>query len=268
MIDTPRPANDRSQNAAPKILTRADGTTIAYHKSDGKGPGVIFLGGFKSDMTGTKAVALEAHCRAAGRAFLRFDYQGHGESSGRFENGTISQWAEDAIAVLDEVTEGPQVLVGSSMGGWIMLLAALARPDRVAALVGIAAAPDFTESLMWQHFSPETRETLLRDGVFSEPSDYDDEPYIITLKLIEDGRDNLLLERPIAIHCPVRLIQGMADSSVPWEHGLALAEKLLSEHVTLTLVKDGDHRLSRDEDIARLLRILDTTCDEVGQDRV
>jgi pimeloyl-ACP methyl ester carboxylesterase len=264
MTDTPPPANDRSPDAAPRILTRSDGATIAYRKTDGKGPGVIFLGGFKSDMTGTKAVALEAHCRAVGRAFLRFDYQGHGESSGRFEDGTISRWAEDAICVLDELTEGPQVLVGSSMGGWIMLLAALARPARTAALIGIAAAPDFTESLMWQHFTPEVRETLLRDGVFSEPSDYDDEPYTITLKLIEDGRENLLLERPIAIHCPVRLIHGMLDSSVPWEHGLAITEKLLSNHVTLTLVKDGDHRLSRDEDIARLLRILDTTCDEVG----
>lgn len=264
MIDTPHPANDRSQNAAPKILTRDDGATIAYHKSEGKGPGIIFLGGFKSDMTGTKAVALETHCRETGRAFLRFDYQGHGQSSGAFEEGTIGQWAQDAIAVLDEITEGPQILVGSSMGGWIMMLAALARPDRIAALIGIAAAPDFTESLMWLNFSADIRETLLRDGVYSEPSDYDDEPYTITLRLIEDGRDHLLLERPIAIHCPVRLIHGMQDSSVPWEHGLAITEKLLSEHVTLTLVKDGDHRLSRDEDIARLLRLLDTTCDEVG----
>ena len=264
MIDTPHPANDRSQNAAPKILTRDDGATIAYHKSEGKGPGVIFLGGFKSDMTGTKAVALENHCRETGRAFLRFDYQGHGQSSGAFEDGTIGQWAQDAIAVLDEITEGPQILVGSSMGGWIMMLAALARPDRIAALIGIAAAPDFTESLMWLNFSADIRETLLRDGVYSEPSDYDDEPYTITLRLIEDGRDHLLLERPIAIHCPVRLIHGMQDSSVPWEHGLAITEKLLSEHVTLTLVKDGDHRLSRDEDIARLLRLLDTTSDEVG----
>ena len=264
MIDTPSPANDRSPDAAPQILTREDGATIAYRKTDGRGPGVIYFGGFKSDMTGTKAVALETHCRAAGRAFIRFDYQGHGESSGRFEDGTISQWARDAIGILDEVSEGPQVLVGSSMGGWIMLLAALARPDRVAALIGIAAAPDFTESLMWQHYSPEIRETLLRDRQFSEPSDYDDEPYVITLGLIEDGRENLLLERPIAIHCPVRLLHGMMDTSVPWEHGLAITEKLLSEHVTLTLVKDGDHRLSRDEDIARLLRILDVTCEEVG----
>lgn len=264
MIDTPRPANDRSLIAAPKILTRTDGATIAYHKSEGEGPGVIFLGGFRSDMTGTKAVALEAHCRAIGRAFLRFDYFGHGDSSGSFDDGTISRWAEDAICVLDELTDGPQILVGSSMGGWIMLLAALARPDRVAALVGIAAAPDFTECLMWQHFPPDIRDTLLRDGIYYEPSEYDEEPYSITLKLIEDGRKNLLLERPIAIHCPVRLLQGMADSSVPWEHGLAITEKLLSEHVTLTLVKDGDHRLSRDEDIARLLRTLDTTCDEVS----
>jgi pimeloyl-ACP methyl ester carboxylesterase len=215
-------------------------------------------------MTGTKAVALEAHCRATGRAFLRFDYFGHGRSSGAFTDGTISRWAEDAIGVLDELTEGPQVLLGSSMGGWIMLLAALARPDRVAALIGIAAAPDFTEALMWQNFSPEIREMLVRDGIYQEPSDYDDEPYAITHKLIEDGRNNLLLERPIAIHCPVRLIQGMEDTSVPWEHALAITEKLLSRHVVLTLVKDGDHRLSRDEDIARLLRVLEVTCGEVG----
>ena len=264
MTDTPLSPNDPKRNEEPRILTRTDGATIAYHKSDGREPGVVFLGGFKSDMGGTKAVALEAHCRARGQAFLRFDYFGHGQSSGDFVDGTIGRWAEDAICVLDKLTEGPQILIGSSMGGWIMLLAALARPDRVAALIGIAAAPDFTEALMWQHWPPEIRETLLRDGVYREPSDYSEEPYTITLKLIDDGRDHLLLERPIAIHCPVRLIQGMEDADVPWEHALAISEKLLSEHVAVTLVKDGDHRLSRDEDLTRLFRILDETIEDFG----
>jgi pimeloyl-ACP methyl ester carboxylesterase len=264
MTDTPVSPDDAKRGDEPRILTRVDGATIAYHKSSGKEPGIVFLGGFNSDMTGAKAVALEAHCRAAGRSFLRFDYFGHGQSSGDFTDGTIGRWAEDAIRVLDGLTDGPQILIGSSMGGWIMLLAALARPDRVAALIGIAAAPDFTEALMWQHWPPEVREKLRRDGVLRTPSDYGDEPYAITLKLIEDGRDHLLLERPIAVHCPVRLIHGMRDTDVPWEHALAIGEKLLSNHVTVTLVKDGDHRLSRDEDIARLCRILDETIEDFG----
>ncbi|MHA1107723.1 MAG: alpha/beta fold hydrolase, partial [Alphaproteobacteria bacterium] len=232
----------------PSILTRSDGATIAYHKTDGSTPGVIFLGGFMSDMNGAKAMILENFCRSTGRAFLRIDYQGHGESSGAFTDGTIGRWAEDAVAALDEVTDGPQVLVGSSMGGWIMLLAALARPDRVAGLVGIAAAPDFTEVLMWQHYTPEVRNTLERDGIYYEPTDYSDSPYPITLQLIEDGREHLVLERPLAVHCPVRLIHGMEDRTVPWEHALRISEMLLSNHVSVTLVKDADHRLSRYED--------------------
>lgn len=248
------------QAGKPAILTRADASTIAYRKFDGISPGVVFLGGFMSDMTGTKAAALDAHCRRTGRAFLRFDYQGHGASSGRFEDGTIGQWADDAIAALDELTEGPQVLVGSSMGGWIMLLTALARPDRVAALVGIAAAPDFTEVLMWNRYPPDVRAILQAEGVYHQPSDYSDTPYPITLALIEDGRRHLLLERPIAVHCPVWLLHGMADTEVPWEHAPRIAERLLSRHVTVTLVKDGDHRLARDEDLARLCRMVDQLC--------
>ena len=243
-------------------LTRPDGATIAYHKTPGRGtgkqaPGLVFLGGFMSDMTGTKATALEAHARDRGQAFLRFDYQGHGQSSGRFEDGTIGLWAEDAIAVLDELTEGPQILIGSSMGGWIMLLAALARPERVAALVGIAAAPDFTEDLMWERYSPEIRATLERDGIYREPSAYGDAPYSITLKLIEDGRNHLLLRAPIPIRCPVRLLQGTADEAVPWQTANALMERLESGDVTATLVKDADHRLSAPGDLARLGRTLD-----------
>lgn len=255
---------DTEGNESPQILTREGGASIAYHRSAGKGPGVVFMGGFMSDMSGTKATALEAHCRAAGRAFLRFDYQGHGQSSGRFVDGTIGLWSRDAIAALDALTEGPQVVVGSSMGGWIMLLAALARPQRIAGLVGLAAAPDFTEALMWQHFPPEVRDAIERDGVYHMASSYGDAPYPITRALIEDGRDHLVLERPLAVHCPVRLIHGMEDQDVPWEHALRVADALLSRHVEVTLVKDGDHRLSRDADLARLCRAVDALCEEVG----
>ncbi|MBB4287158.1 alpha/beta fold hydrolase [Roseospira goensis] len=243
--------------AAPRRLTRPDGATIAYHSVSGKGPGVVFIHGFMSDMTGGKATFLEAWARRTGRAFVRFDQRGHGQSDGRFEDGTIGAWADDVVQVLDHLTEGPQVLVGSSMGGWLMLLAALARPDRVAALVGIAAAPDFTEDLMWSVFDDAARETLARDGVLQVPSDYGDAPYPITKRLIDEGRDHLLLGGPIPIRCPVRLIQGMKDDSVPWETGRRLMDRLESPDVDLTLVKEGDHRLSEPHDLARLERVLD-----------
>lgn len=236
----------------PSRLPRPDGATIAYRASPGKSPGIVFLGGFKSDMTGTKALALEAACRAAGRAYVRFDYFGHGGSDGAFTQGTIGRWSADAIAVLDALTAGPQVLVGSSMGGWLMLLAALARPERVAGLVGIAPAADFTEALMWQRFDPATRAILTRDGVWQRPSAYSADPYPITLTLIEEGRRHLLLDRPIALSCPIRLIHGMADEDVPWQHSLRLVAALESPDVTLTLVKDGDHRLSDPINLARL----------------
>lgn len=258
-----------SENTAPAYLERPDGTAIAYHRvaatSSAAGPGLVFCGGFKSDMTGTKAMALDAHCRAAGRPFLRFDYFGHGQSGGEFEAGTIGRWAEDTVAVLDALTEGPQVIVGSSMGGWIMLLAALARPGRVAGLVGIAPAPDFTQRLMWQRFSDEVRQILRRDGVWRRPSEYDDEPYAITAALIEEGRRHLLLDRPpLALHCPVRILQGMRDPDVPWRHALQLVEALAADDVVLTLVKDGDHRLSRPQDIDRLLRTVDELCAQLA----
>lgn len=224
---------------------------------------MIFLGGFMSDMTGTKAEALERFCRDTGRGFTRFDYTGHGQSSGEFTDGTIGRWSEDAIAVLDEVTEGPQVVVGSSMGGWIMLLVALARPQRVAGLVGIAAAPDFTEDLMWNRYSPEVRAQLESEGLYYEPSDYDEDPYPIAITLIEEGRNHLLLDRPIAIHCPVRLYHGMRDEAVPWMTSSRLAERLLSEDVRVMMVKDGDHRLSRDEDIVRLCAGVNELCEHL-----
>lgn len=205
-----------------------------------------------SDMTGSKALALEEFAAARGQAFVRFDYLGHGASSGKFEEGTIGRWADDAIAVIDELTEGPQVLVGSSMGGWIMLLTALARPERTAGLVGIAAAPDFTETLMWNEFSPEVRATLEREGVFRQPSDYGEEPYAITLRLIHEGREHLLMQDRIPIRCPVHLIHGTADPDVPYTLSLDLMERLESADVEAILVKGGGHRLSEPQDLARL----------------
>jgi len=250
----------------PRILPRADGATIAYHAHTGKSPGVVFCGGFNSDMTGTKAVALDTHCREMGRAFVRFDYFGHGSSSGEFADGTIGRWKDDAIAVLDEITDGPQIVVGSSMGGWIMLLAALARPGRVAGLLGIAPAPDFTEDLMWEHFDDEVREVLHRDGIYLEPSDYGDEPNTITMKLIEEGRNHLLLRTPLKLTCPLRIIQGMADPDVPWRHALKIGEAYEGEDVAITYIKSGDHRLSEPADIARLLRTVDELTGDAAVD--
>lgn len=267
----PPPVQSQVQSQA-QILTRQDGATIAYHKTAADKtpenaatlPGIIFLGGFMSDMTGSKAIALESFAKTRGQAFLRFDYLGHGQSSGQFEDGTIGRWAEDAIAVIDQLTEGPQVLVGSSMGGWIMLLAALARPERTAGLVGIAAAPDFTEDLMWNAFSPAIKNTLVCDGVYYEPSQYDEGPYPITLGLIEDGRNHLLLRKPIPITCPVRLIQGMADPDVPWQTAIRLAKQLQSTDVEINFVKAGGHRLSEPEDLARMTTTVADLCAKVS----
>ncbi|HJP20363.1 MAG TPA: alpha/beta hydrolase [Alphaproteobacteria bacterium] len=246
----------------PVVLERPDGATIAYHRLAGKSPGVVFLGGFMSDMEGTKALALEAHCREAGRAFLRFDHFAHGQSSGDIAEATVGRWRQDAVAVLDELCDGPQVLVGSSMGGWVALLAALDRPQRLAGLVGIAAAPDATEVLMWDEFDADIRATLERDGVYYAPSDYDDGPYTIAMKLIEEGRRHLILDGPIEINCPVRILQGMQDPDVPWRHALWITEALTSDDVVLTLVKNGDHRLSEPADIARLCASVEDLCRE------
>jgi pimeloyl-ACP methyl ester carboxylesterase len=238
------------------MLSLPDGARIAYRRlaaraGDGR-PGIVFLSGFASDMTGTKGAALAAWAEARGQALLRFDYSGHGRSSGAFRDGTIGRWAADALAAIDRLTVGPQILVGSSMGGWIMLLAALARPDRIAGLVGIAAAPDFTEDLMWAAMPPETRARLLADGAIQQPSQYQETPLQITRALIEDGRRHLLLRGPIDIRCPVRLLHGMTDPDVPWQTSVRLAERLVGDDVTITLIKDGDHRLSRPEDLSRL----------------
>ncbi|MBM3502422.1 MAG: alpha/beta hydrolase [Alphaproteobacteria bacterium] len=238
-------------------LARSDGHSLAYRHTPGRTPGILFLPGFRSDMTGTKATALETHCRGAGRAFARFDYFGHGASSGTFTDGTIGRWIEDATAVLDTVLRGPVVLVGSSMGGWLMLHVALQRPERVVGLVGVAPAPDFTEDLIWQAGPESMRTTLRETGVYFEPSAYDPEPTPITLRLIEEGRRHLLMRGRIAISCPMRLLHGMADRDVPYVLSLRLAAAVQANDVRVSLIKDGDHRLSRPEDLALLGRAVD-----------
>ena len=253
----PAPESASATAATAASLARPDGAAIAYHRTDGRAPGIVFLGGFRSDMTGTKALFLEDYCRRRGCAYVRFDYFGHGQSSGDFARGTIGRWREDAIAVIDSLTEGRQILVGSSMGGWIMLLAALARPERVAALVGIAAAPDFTTELLPNRLTADQRREIEETGTVTLPSDYDPAGYLYTRALIEDGNRHLLLRSPIPIDVPVRLLHGLADASVPWQLSLRLAERLSSRDVAVTLVKDGDHRLSTERDLARLARILD-----------
>jgi pimeloyl-ACP methyl ester carboxylesterase len=236
-------------------LDRGDGVKLAWARQHGASPTVLFLPGFRSDMNGDKATALAAFCAGRGQAMVRFDYSGHGSSGGRFGDGTIDHWTSDALAVIDRQTDGPLVLVGSSMGGWIALLAVLARPHRVAALVGIAAAPDFTEALMWQAMTFAERATLMRDGILDVPSEYGG-PYPITRALIEDGRTHLVLDAPIGIDCPVRLLHGQQDPDVPWEMSMRIAERLTSQDVQVLLVKDGDHRLSRPRDLALLTRTL------------
>ena len=239
-----------------RILPRTDGATIAYRHTPGRAPGIVFLTGFRSDMNGSKAVFLEDVCRREGRAFVRFDYFGHGASSGDFLQGTIGRWAEDAVAVLDALTEGPQVLVGSSIGGWIMTLAALARPERIAGLVGIAAAPDGTAERLPARMTAAQRTELDRDGVTHLPSAYGDGPYPITRNLLEEGRRHLVLGGPIPLTCPVRLIHGLADEHVPWSCSQRLAACLESTDVELILIKAGDHRLSTPADLERLSDVL------------
>lgn len=229
--------------ADPDFLMTESGRSLAYHQSAGAGPGMVFLGGFKSDMEGTKALWLEDWARAQRRAFLRFDYSGHGLSSGAFESGTIGDWAADARAVIETLTQGPQVLVGSSMGGWISLLVAGAMQERVAGLVTIAAAPDFTEDGMWAGFDAAQRRMLLEDGQVALPSEYG-EPYVITRRLIEEGRDNLVLRSPLHLPFPVRFLQGTRDSDVDMSVALRLLDHASGPDMRLTLVKGADHRFS------------------------
>lgn len=230
-------------STAIQYLDGPEARQIAYRQSPGAGPGIVFLGGFRSDMEGTKAVHLEQAAQARGRAFLRFDYSGHGASSGMFEDGCIGDWAADARAVIDALTMGPQILVGSSMGGWIALLVARAMPDRVAGLVTIAAAPDFTEDSMWAGFDAAQRAQLARDGVIHLPSEYGD-PYPITRHLIEDGRENLVLRDPLHLPFPVRFMQGSADVHVDKSVSISLLDHATGPDMRLCVVKDADHRFS------------------------
>jgi pimeloyl-ACP methyl ester carboxylesterase len=238
-------------------LARPDGEEIAWRRVEGRGPTVVWLGGFKSDMAGTKAQALADWAQASGRAYLRFDYLGHGESSGDFVAGTISRWREDALAVTDELIAGPLVLVGSSMGGWISCLLALSRPERIAGMVLIAPAADFTEKLMAPGLPAEARRAIEADGVWVRPSDYDPAGMPVTRALLEDGARWSILGQPIAIKAPVRILQGGRDPDVPWTHALELANTLEGEDVVFTLIKDGDHRLSRPQDLARLIAVVE-----------
>ncbi len=238
-------------NEAAGELARG-GEELAWRRVDGAGPTVLWLGGFNSDMTGTKAQTLAYWATDKGRSYLRFDYSGHGESSGAFADGTIGAWREDALAVIDELTEGPLILVGSSMGGWLACLAALARPERIKALVLVAPAADFTEKLMEPELSDEARAALERDGVWMRPSDFGDD-YPISRTLLEEGRRWSILPGPVAITVPVRILQGDMDYDVPWRHAQALSEALTGKDVTFTLIEEGDHRLARPEDLARLI---------------
>ena len=260
-----------SQTAAfeqePAFIEVGEGSSarrIAVRARAGSNPGLFWLGGFKSDMTGTKAIALDAWAAEHGRSSVRFDYSGHGESGGEFADGTIGRWLEESVAVFSQFCRGPQVVIGSSMGGWMALLLAreIARRGsaggdgtaRLAGLVLIAPALDFTEELMWKGFSPEIRAEIETKGVWLRPSDYGDgSPYPITRNLIEEGRNHLLLGSQIDVGCPVRILQGAQDPDVPWKHAFALVHRLPAEDVVLTMIQDGDHRLSRPQDIARII---------------
>jgi pimeloyl-ACP methyl ester carboxylesterase len=225
------------------FLTTAQGRKLAYHKTEGVGPTVVFLGGLKSDMEGTKAIHLEAWCRERRQSFLRFDYSGHGESSERFEDGCIGDWHEDTLAAVDALTEGPLVIVGSSMGGWQALLLAKARAERIKGMVTIAAAPDFTEDGYWANFTDAQKETLETVGQVELPSDYM-EPYIITKRMIEDGREQLVLRDALPLPFPVRFLQGTEDTAVARETALRLLDHAEGDDLRLTLVKGADHRFS------------------------
>jgi len=230
-----------------------DGAKLAWRKVEGRGPAVVWLGGFHSDMTGTKAEALAQWARGAGRAYLRFDYFGHGASEGRFQDGTISRWRGDALALIGALSDRPVVLVGSSMGGWLACLVAMAEPQAVRALVLIAPAADFTEKLMAPGLPDEARAAMETEGFWMRPSLYDGDGYPISRALIEDGARWSILPGPVPIQAPTRILQGGADPDVPWTHALELANALTGKDVVFTLIKDGDHRLSRPQDLARLI---------------
>jgi pimeloyl-ACP methyl ester carboxylesterase len=244
------------------VGTGVGARSIAARVRAGAAPGLLWLGGFKSDMQGSKAQALDRWAEDRGRAMVRFDYSGHGESGGTFAEGTIGRWLEESLAVFGSLCRGPQVVIGSSMGGWLALLlvrelARRGQPAAVAGMLLIAPAVDFTEELMWKRFPPEIRRQIEETGAWSRPSAYSAEPYPITRDLIEEGRHHLLLGGMIETGCPVRILQGVADPDVPWQHAVELTSRLARDDVVLTLVKDGDHRLSRAEDIERLIAVVE-----------
>lgn len=244
----------------PSRLTRPENPDLAFHQRSGNGPGVMFLGGFKSDMTGLKASHLDQWAHNTGRSFLRFDYTAHGASDGDWETATVTQWRQDTLDMLDQRTEGPQILVGSSMGGWMALLAALARPERIKALVLIAPAADFTEALIWDRLPFHIRDQIETEGQWLRPNRYGD-PYPITHTLIEDGRNWQILNAPIAFDGPVRIYHGWHDPDVPWSHGVQVLEQLTSPDVQYHLKKSGDHRLSEAEDLAEITRLIEDVSD-------
>lgn len=240
------------------ILSREGGATIAYDRLSGKNPGIIFLHGFRSDKNGGKALAIERFCKKRGQAFLRLDVSGHGQSSGAFEDGTIGEWTDDIVAAIDHLTDGPQIIVGSSMGGWLGLLAALARPERIAGFMGIAAAPDFVEDLIFDTLSDAEKNELAQKGSITLPSDEEGfPPPTLKAGFFEEARRHFLLRSTIPLSCPVRLIQGQKDDSVPWRRALVLVEKLLSDDVVLTLAKNGGHRLNEPQDMMRMEGVLE-----------
>jgi pimeloyl-ACP methyl ester carboxylesterase len=261
---------DDTNMDAPNYLELTKNHRLAYHRIAARGtgasaPGIVFLGGFRSDMTGTKAMWLEDWARARGRAFLRFDYRGHGASSGEFLEGAIGDWAEDAAEALSRLTEGPQILVGSSMGGWIALLLARRVPERVAGLVGVAAAPDFTEDGIWAQMTGAQRRLLQEAGRIDVPSDYSDEPYVITWRLIEEGRGQLVLRAPLSLPFPVRLLQGTADTDVPPSVALRLLDHMECPDARLSLVKGADHRFSGPRELALIGKALQGVTQVVGE---
>ena len=245
--------------AKTEFILNAAAEKLAYVFEPGRAPCVVFLSGYRSDMSGTKAQYLADLCRAQGYAMLRFDYSGHGLSSGQFENGSISVWTQDTLTVIKAAVDGPLILIGSSMGGWIMLHVALALGPQVSGMIGIAAAPDFTRDLMWRDF------TLNRDGVVLLDSEYDPDGYPVTKAFIEDGERNLVLENSIDINCPVRLIQGMLDTEVPWETAIRLSQALITSNVRVCLVKNGDHRLSDDVQLQLLGSTLEDVLENLNQ---
>jgi pimeloyl-ACP methyl ester carboxylesterase len=248
------------------ILQLPDNNYIAYRKTEGKKnkPMVIFLGGFMSDMTGDKATALEKFCLEKGYGFIRFDYIGHGQSSGEFTDGTIGIWRENVLSVIDELTSDPLVLIGSSMGGWLMLLAALERPKHIKGLIGIASAPDFTENLIWEKMSDEIKAELKATGIHRLKSEYGESPYPITLNLIEEARNHLVLHDKININCPVRLIHGMEDEDVPSSLSVKLGEQLTTENMCVHLIAKGNHRMSTPENIQMICNTLEEMVDSFG----